>query len=100
MALSQTQISAYISPTTRQMMDRYTRSTGIKKGFLIESALLHHLQALQALPADVIIPPELVVTGESAQLIIDMLEHPPEPTKAMKALFDQQVSVDMLIDHD
>ena len=91
-AQTQTQISAYISPSTRQMMDQYTRANGVKKSFLIESALLHHLQALQELPADIIIPPEIVVTAESGQLILDQLENPPEPTAAMMALFRNNIS--------
>ena len=37
----------------RDLLDRYVRTTGVKKGHLLEEALLHHLRALDALPADV-----------------------------------------------
>lgn len=100
MAFAQSQISAYISPNTRQMVDQYARANGVKKGFLIESALLHHLQALQELPADIIIPPEIVVTLESGKFILDQLENRPEPNEAMMALFDNNILADMVIDND
>jgi uncharacterized protein (DUF1778 family) len=67
---------------------------------LIESALLHHLNAFQQIPVDLIIPPELVVMGESTQLIMEMIEHPPEPTEAMKALFHNEMPVEMVINDD
>jgi len=60
MAQAHTQISAYISEETKNLVERYVRARGVKKGFLVESALLHHLQALEKLPADVIIPPRLM----------------------------------------
>ena len=44
-----TQISAYISTETKNLGEQYTKSQGVKKAFLVESALLHHLQALKDL---------------------------------------------------
>ncbi len=41
-----TQISARISEKTRRLMEQHVRRTGVKKGHLVEQALLHHLQAL------------------------------------------------------
>jgi hypothetical protein len=55
----ETQISAIVSQSTRDLLERRVRATGVKKGHLIEQALRHHLQALQELPADVIIHPKL-----------------------------------------
>ena len=40
-----TQISAIISETTRELLEKHVRQTGVKKGHLVEQALLHHLQA-------------------------------------------------------
>lgn len=37
-----TQISANVSPETRDLLERYVRARGLKKGFVIEQALLHH----------------------------------------------------------
>lgn len=82
-----TQISAYISEETKYLVEQYVQACGVKKGFLIESALLHHLQALKELPADIIIPPRLVVSRESGAAILEQLEKPSEPTDAMKSLF-------------
>src|SRR5437879_4491015 len=45
-----TQISAQISETTRELMEKHVRQTGVKKGHLVEQALLHHLQAIEDLP--------------------------------------------------
>jgi uncharacterized protein (DUF1778 family) len=87
MSQAHTQISAYISKETKDLVEQYVRACGAKKGFLIESALLHHLKALEELPADVIIPPRLVVCRESGEAILEQLEKPSESTDAMKALF-------------
>lgn len=82
-----TQISATISPETRERLERYVRARGLKKGFVIEQALLHHLQALSELPEDVLIPPRLVVTGESGERILERLESVQGPNEAMRELF-------------
>ena len=47
--MSVTQISAYISYDTKALVEAYSKKSGVKKGFLIEDALLHHLQALKPL---------------------------------------------------
>ena len=60
-------LSARVDPTTKELLDRYVRSKGVKKGHVLEEALRHHLQALQALPSDVIVHPVLVLTGESGE---------------------------------
>jgi len=87
MERNNTQISAYISTETKTLVEQYTKSQGVKKAFLVESALLHHLQALRDLPVDVIIPPRFIVSRESGDMILERLQNPPAPTEAMKALF-------------
>jgi uncharacterized protein (DUF1778 family) len=84
------QISAYISEETREALDRYVEAHGLKKGHLVEMALLHHLAALRELPADVILPPRLLVTPEAGSWLLELMENPPEPTDAMRALFAAQ----------
>lgn len=75
-----TQISAVVSRTTKQLLDRYVRATGVKKGHLIEEALRHHLQALQEVPGDVIIHPRLLVTRESGEKVVrEMSRGKPAP---------------------
>ena len=80
----ETQISAVVSRTTRELLERHVRSSGVKKGHLIEQALRHYLQALQELPSDVIVHPRLVVTAKSGQAILKKTES----GKATRALRD------------
>jgi uncharacterized protein (DUF1778 family) len=80
------QISAHISPTTKQELERYADAHGLKKGFVIEDALLHHLQALRELPEDVVVPVRLVVTPESFAEVVDRVQRPRKPTAAMRRL--------------
>ena len=84
--MAETQISAYISEATKQQLERYADAHGMKKGHLIEEALLHHLQALRELPADIVIPPRLVVTSGSFEKVTELAKKPRQPTKALRDL--------------
>ena len=84
--MADTQISAHISEETKELVERYADAHGMKKGALVEQALLHHLQALRELPADIIIPPRLVLTAESSEQVARLIAKPRKPTKAMRAL--------------
>lgn len=88
--MATTQISAHIPEDLKIMLDRYSRASGTTRARLIEEALRHHLQALVDLPPDAIVPKRVVLTRESAELVRDLLERPPEPTAAMKRLFDDR----------
>jgi uncharacterized protein (DUF1778 family) len=81
-----TQISAPISKETRDLLERHVKATGVKKGHLVESALRYHLRALQELPADVMIPPRLVLTRRSFEEVVARLRAPGEPTRALRDL--------------
>ncbi len=83
-----TQISANISSETRELLERYVAAHGVKKSHLIETALLHHLRALDAIPADLVIPPVIHVSRETGKAILDRIENPAPPTAAMRELFD------------
>ena len=83
-----TQISANISLSTKERMERYAKAYGLKKAFLIETALLHHLNVLDEIPLDIVIPPRIIITKESGKRVIESIQKPPEPTEAIKALFD------------
>ena len=87
-----TQISANISSETRDRLERYVRARGLKKGFVIEQALLHHLQALAELPEDVVIPPRLVVTRESGERLLARQAGGEGPNEALRALFEDPTS--------
>lgn len=78
-----TQISINVSPDTRDRLERYVRARGLK-GFVIEQALLHHLQAVSEIPDDGVIPPRLVVGPEVGDRLLERLaaKEPPEPGDA------------------
>jgi len=83
--MKETQISAHISEATREAMERYVRRAGVKKGHLIEQALLHHLQALEELPAEFIVHPRLVVARKTGMELLRVAESM-EPTPALRDL--------------
>jgi predicted DNA-binding protein len=87
-SVSTVQVSAYISEETKARLERFVRRTGQTRARLIEDALLQHLQALEELPADVIVPARLVLDAPSAGRVRDMIARPPEPTENLKRLFD------------
>jgi hypothetical protein len=79
------QISAVVSRTTKDMLDRHVRATGVKKGHLVEQAVWHHLVALEQLPADVVVHPKLVVTRKSGAAILEQMEAG-KPNPALREL--------------
>lgn len=81
-----TQISAQISDATKERLDRFSRSTGMKKGHVIEDAILHYMEALRELPTDVIISPRITVSEESAEEIVRRIQQPGQPTEALRKL--------------
>jgi hypothetical protein len=81
----ETQISAQISETTRQLMERHVRQTGVKKGHLVEQALLHHLQAMDELPSEFIIHPRIVVSRKTGTTLLRDAGSS-EPTPALREL--------------
>ena len=82
----ETQISALVSATTRDLLERHVRATGVKKGHLVEQALRHHLQALHELPAEAIVHPKIVVSPASGEALAKRLGSRPSPTKALRKL--------------
>jgi hypothetical protein len=85
-AMTDTQISAHISEETKAQVERYAGAHGIKKGALIEQALLHHMRALRELPADIIIPPRLELSAASFAAVAKLTKTPRRPTKALRRL--------------
>jgi hypothetical protein len=81
----ETKISAIVSQSTRNLLERHVRATGVKKARLVEQALRHHLHALRELPADVIIHPTLVVTRRSGAAIVKQIKSG-KATKALRVL--------------
>jgi hypothetical protein len=86
MASQSTQISASVSKETKKLLDAYTRKRGIKKSFVIEQALRHHLLAAEEIPEEFIIPPVLRVKIEGLKTIVAQIESTEPPTPAMLEL--------------
>lgn len=82
------QISAYISKETKSQVESYVKRHGVKKAFLIEEALLHHLQALREVPEDIVVPTRLVLTEKSIKQLADLLETNKPTPQALKALLN------------
>ena len=77
------QISAQISKETKERLESYSRAHGIRKQFLIESALLDFLRALDELPATVMLPTRLVVTERSGRSVASLISGKRKPTRAL-----------------
>ena len=77
------QISAIISEETRTLLDRAAESRGLKKGHVIEEALLHYLHALRELPSDILLPS---LSEASAEQVLLGLTEPAPATPEMLAL--------------
>jgi predicted DNA-binding protein len=84
------QVSAHISEETKARLERFARRTGQTRARLIEDALQQHLQALEELPADAIVPARIVLSEQSAGRVREMIARPPASTEEMKRLFDDR----------
>jgi hypothetical protein len=82
-------ISAVVSSTTRTLLEEHARATGVKKGRLIEEAILHHLSALDALPADIIVHPRIVISRRSGQEVVQRTGARLRPTSRLRALMSK-----------
>jgi predicted DNA-binding protein len=81
------QISAFISEETKAQVETYVKRRGVKKAYLIEEALQHHLQALRDIPEDIVIPARLVLTKDALSQVADRITGDKRPTEPLKALF-------------
>lgn len=81
---SQSQISATISKATKERLDRFTESRGLKKNFVVEQALLYFMEARRELPDEALVPARLVIEDEAFDRIAELVA--PAPTKALREL--------------
>jgi uncharacterized protein (DUF1778 family) len=84
--MKETQISGFIPEDVKEDLERFVRARGLKKSFVIEQALRHHLQALREIPEEFIIPPTIVLTRKSFERILKEMKHPKKPTPALRRL--------------
>ena len=78
----QLQISATVSAATKERLDRFTESHGLKKNFVVEQALLYFMDARRELPDEALIPTRLLLDEATFGRIVALLETPPAPTPA------------------
>lgn len=81
-----TQVSAYISNETKIIFENFSAKSGQKKGFIIEQALLHYINAHQELPDDVLIPPHITV---SKDVFENVMMRDKEPRNALRELMNE-----------
>jgi uncharacterized protein (DUF1778 family) len=86
----ESQISATVSASTREKLDRFTESRGLKKNFVIEQALLYFMEARRDLPDEALIPTRIVLDDDSFDRIAQMIENPRPPTDALRKLMRGQ----------
>lgn len=84
------QISAQISEATRNRLDLYARETGMKKSRLVEDAIQSHLDTLDAVPAQYVIPARVIVDAETWDWVLAEMENAGEPTPALRELMQRQ----------
>ena len=83
---SAAQISAAISPATKEALDRFTDSHGLKKNYVVEQALLYFMEARRSLPDEALIPVRIVLDEEGFDRLTELVEEPAEPTEALREL--------------
>ncbi len=85
-----TQISAEISETTKELLESFVKNSGLKKGFVIEQAVLSYIRALNQLPADVLVPAKIVLSHKSAGQVVRHLRRSPRPTPKLRQLMTDE----------
>jgi len=83
---SQSQISATVSVATKEKLDRFTESHGLKKNFVVEQALLYFMEARTELPDEALVPARLIIEDEAFDRIVGLVESPAAPTEALREL--------------
>jgi uncharacterized protein (DUF1778 family) len=86
----ESQISATVSASTREKLDRFTESRGLKKNFVIEQALLYFMEARRELPDEALIPTRIVLDDDSFDRVAQLIENPRPPTDALRKLMRGQ----------
>lgn len=81
-----TRVSVRISEETNAEMETQAKRLGLKKGRMVEQALLHHLQALREIPTDLVIPARLVLSDAAIADIAERIAGHNEPAEALRVL--------------
>jgi uncharacterized protein (DUF1778 family) len=87
---SPSQISATISQATKDKLDRFAESHGLKKNFVVEQALLYFMEARRELPDEALVPARMVVEDSTFDRIVEQVSSPPSPTRPLRELMRGQ----------
>lgn len=82
----QSQISATVSAATKERLDRFTESHGLKKNYVVEQALLYFMEARTELPDEALIPVRITLDDKAFDQLAESLERPAAPTEALREL--------------
>lgn len=77
------QISAYISDESKLLLENFSKHSGLKKGFIIEQAIVQYINTQQNLPNDIIVPPSVRV---SKKVFDEIIMSDNEPSNSLKKL--------------
>lgn len=82
----ESQISAKVSAVTKEKLDRFAESHGLKKNYVVEQALLYFMESRRELPDEALIPARITIDNEEFNQILELIENPPPPTQALRDL--------------
>ena len=77
---NEAQVSATISTTTKDRLDRFTEQQGLKKNFVVEQALLYYMEARREIPAEGFVPTRIVLGDARFDALVEALERPAPPS--------------------
>jgi len=80
------QVSATISVSTKEKLDRFTEELGLKKNFVVEQALLYFMESRRQLPDEAFIPTRLVLDDEDLERVAARLSAKPSATPKLREL--------------
>ena len=83
---SREQITAWIAATTKEKLDRFAESLGLRKSFIVEQALLLFMQSREELPDEALIPARLLLEDDGFEDLVRRLEEPAPPSAALMKL--------------
>jgi uncharacterized protein (DUF1778 family) len=86
----QAQISASVSAATKERLDEFSESHGLKKNYVVEQALLFFMDARRDLPDEALLPTRLVLADDAFRRMVAQLERPAPPTDALRELMRDQ----------
>jgi len=84
--VTETQLSVALSSTTREKLDRFAESRGLKKNFVVEQALLLFMESRRTLPEEAFVPTKVVLENKAFDRLVQMIKRPRKPNTALREL--------------